>query len=466
MKNLVAGVDSSTQSVKIVVCRASDGEVVREARASHPDGTQVDPAAWWEAYHRIATDELLDGVEAIAVGGQQHGMVALDENGESVRDAVLWNDNGAAPDALDLIKELGGPKAWADAVGTVPVASVTVSKLRWLQRVEPENAARTASVLLPHDWLSWQLGGHTEAPATDRGDASGTLYFDATNNTYRDDLVRLALGHDLTLPRVAEPYEFIGETPTGVKIAPGTGDNMAAALGLNLQPGEAVVSLGTSGTAYTRTSEQTHDAVGTVCGFADATGGFLPLVCTLNGARNLVRTAELLGVSLEAVSDLALSADPGAGGLTFLPYLAGERTPPLPEATGSLSGLTLDNMTPANLARASVEGVLWSLAYGVQVMQELTGPIKRLTLTGGAAQSPAVQRIAASVFGLPIAVTHAYESVAVGAARQAAATLAQDQQLPDWPVPYSVETEPTEADRTAAAEISERYLAALNREHR
>ena len=300
---LVAGVDSSTQSVKVVVCDLATGAVVRSARAAHPPGTEVPATAWPTAYQEATADPaLLDGVAALAVGGQQHGMVTLDEEGELVRDTLLWNDNRSAPDARDLITELGGGQAWADAVGSVPVASITVSKIRWLARAEPDNAARTTAVVLPHDWLTWQISGRSFAPTTDRGDASGTGYFDATSNTYRQDLVRRAIGHELELPRVAAPAEIVGYTPTGIAIAPGTGDNMAGGLGLGLTTGAAVVSLGTSGTAFTRSTEQTHEPTGTVAGFADATGAFLPLVCTLNGARNLVATAELLGVSLDELS--------------------------------------------------------------------------------------------------------------------------------------------------------------------
>lgn len=460
-ETLVAGVDSSTQSCKIVVCDARTGRVVRTARAAHPDGTEVSARAWWDAYQQAAaTPGLLDDVAALAVGGQQHGMVTLDESGELVRDALLWNDNRSAPDAVDLIDELGGRQAWADAVGSVPVASMTVSKIRWLARAEPENAARTASVVLPHDWLSWQIGGRSFTPVTDRGDASGTLYFDATTNAYRQDLVQRALGHELDLPRVAAPDEIVGHTSEGIAIAPGTGDNMAAGLGLDVRTGEAVVSLGTSGTAFTRSENQTHEATGTVSGFADASGAFLPLVATLNGARNLVATSKLLGVGLEEMSELALTAPAGSEGLTFLPYLEGERTPPLPDARGQLVGLTLNNMTPANVARATIEGVLWSLAYGVQVLREQTGEIKRITLTGGAAQSAAVRQIAPAVFGLPIAVTETFESVAVGAARQAA--WAGSGELPHWPVPYVSELDPTADDLAAADEIGARYFDILN----
>jgi xylulokinase len=457
---LVAGVDSSTQSVKVVVCDLESGRVIRMARAAHPDGTEVPAQAWLAAYREATADPaLLDGVSAIAVGGQQHGMVALDEDGEPVRDALLWNDNRSASDAVDLINELGGPGAWADAVGSVPVASMTVAKVRWLARAEPELAVRTHSVVLPHDWLTWQLGDRSFAPTTDRGDASGTCYFDATTNRYRDDLVELALGRGLELPRVAAPAEVVGQTADGVAIAAGTGDNMAAGLGLEVTEGAAVVSLGTSGTAFTRSVQQTHDPTGIVAGFADATGAFLPLVCTLNGARNLVAAAGVLGVSLDEFSALAVSAPAGSAGLTFIPYLEGERTPPLPNATGEVVGLTLANMTPANIARATIEGVLWSLAYGLDVLREHTGTISSITLTGGASQSSAVRAIAPAVFGLPIVVTDTFESVAVGAARQAAWALTGT--LPEWPVPVLSKLDPTDADIRAAAEIGDRYRTVL-----
>ncbi len=459
---LVAGVDSSTQSVKIVVCDLDTGEVVRTSRASHPDGTEVSPTAWWDAYSEATADpELLAGVAAMAVGGQQHGMVTLDDSGALVRDALLWNDNRSAPDATDLIQELGGAQAWADATGSVPVASMTVSKIRWLARSESENAGRTASVVLPHDWLTWQIGGRSFAPVTDRGDASGTCYFDATAGAYRQDLVELAIGHQLELPRVAGPHEIVGYTPEGIALAPGTGDNMAAGLGLDLVTGAAVVSIGTSGTAFTKSAVQTHEPTGTVAGFADATGAFLPLVCTLNGARNLVATAGVLGVSLADLSDLALTAPAGSEGVTFMPYLEGERTPPLPDAMGQIVGLTLRNMTPANIARAAIEGVLWSLAYGVQVLREQTGDITAITLTGGASQSKAVHRLATSVFGLPIVVTDTFESVAIGAARQAAWALTGE--LPQWTIPVLSHHEPTAADHAAADALTERYRAVLSR---
>ncbi|HWJ84604.1 MAG TPA: FGGY family carbohydrate kinase, partial [Cellulomonas sp.] len=207
---LVAGVDSSTQSSKVVVRDAETGALVRSGRASHPDGTSVDPRHWWDALQTAIADAGgLDDVEAIAVGGQQHGMVALDSSGAVVRDALLWNDTRSAGAALDLIDELGGPQAWADAVGSVPVASLTVTKLRWLRDAEPDNAARVAAVALPHDWLTWRLSGAAglDTLVTDRSDASGTGYWSPASEDYRRDLLTLGLGHDAVLPRVLGPSE-------------------------------------------------------------------------------------------------------------------------------------------------------------------------------------------------------------------------------------------------------------------
>lgn len=428
---LVAGVDSSTQSVKVVVRDAETGAWVREARATHPDGTSVDPAAWVSALDS-AMEGLLDGVEAMSIAGQQHGMVVLDEAGEVIRPALLWNDTRSAPDAAALVDELGGPEAWASAVGSVPVAAFTVSKVRWLARNEPDNARRVASLMLPHDYLTWLLSGRPAVAATDRGEASGTGYWSPADGAYREDLVRLALGHVPQLPRVAGPSEAIGETSSGVVLGPGTGDNMGAALALDVSPGDVVVSLGTSGTAFAGSSRPTSDATGIVAGFADASGNYLPLVCTLNAARVLTSTASLLGVDFDGLAALALAAAPGSGGLTLLPYFDGERTPNLPDAKGSLHGITRENLTAQNLARAAIEGMFGGLADAVDALVGVGVSPRRILLVGGAAANPAVGAVAATLFDVPVEVPPPGEYVADGAARQAAWVLAGDERPPAW----------------------------------
>jgi xylulokinase len=428
---LVAGVDSSTQSVKVVVRDADTGELVREARGTHPDGTEVDPAHWWSALEG-ASAGVLDDVAALSVSAQQHGMVALDETGAVVRDALLWNDTRSAGAATDLIAELGGPQQWADAVGSVPVAAFTVTKLRWMAQHEPANAARTSRVMLPHDYLTWLLAGSPSTAFTDRGDASGTGYFDPAANEYRRDLLALALGHDAELPVVATPAQVVGETATGVLLGPGTGDNMGAALALGLGAGDVVVSLGTSGTAFACSDVPSHDGSGLVAGFADATGRFLPLVCTLNAARILTSTASMLGVDLDAFAQLALSAQPGAGGLVLLPYFDGERTPNLPDARGSMHGISRDNLIPANIARAAIEGMLGGLADAVDALVAVGVTPRRVLLVGGAAANSAVGSIAATMFNVPVEIPPAGEYVADGAARQAAWVLKGGPSAPDW----------------------------------
>ncbi len=462
---LVAGVDCSTQSTKVLVCDAETGAVVRSGSAPHLDGTEIDPEVWWEAW-ATASDGLLDDVAAIAVGGQQHGMVTLDEAGAVVRPALLWNDTRSAPAATALVEEFGGPEKWADAVGSVPVASFTVTKLRWLAEHEPASARRATGVVLPHDWLTGRLAGGGAVPTTDRGDASGTGYYSPATGDYRGDLVRLAFGRDLDLPRVADPAEQVGETATGARIGPGTGDNMAAALGVGAAAGDVVVSLGTSGTAFAVAEAPTSDPSGEVAGFADATGRFLPLVCTLNAARVLSSVAALLGVDLARLDELATSV-PDSGGLVLLPYLDGERTPDLPDSRGLVYGLTRANASPARMARAAVEGMLCGLADGIDALRAQGVAVRRVLLTGGAARSLAVQAFAPAIFGAPVELPEPGEYVALGAARQAAWVLRGGAEPPAWPVPARAlpKAPPAGEVRGAYAGVRDDALGLLRKPH-
>ncbi|MEV0085834.1 xylulokinase [Saccharopolyspora sp. NPDC050642] len=458
--NLVAGIDSSTQSTKVVVCDADTGTVLREGRAPHPDGTVADPEDWRRALAE-ASDGLLDDVAAIGIAAQQHGMVALDEQGVPVRPALLWNDNRSAQAAIDLTEELGGPQACAEAIGSVPVASFTASKLRWLAEHEPHLADRVTDVLLPHDWLTWRLTGEF---VTDRGDASGTGYWSPREGRYREDVLATAFGgRTPRTPRVLGPAEAAGHTRDGKLVSAGTGDNMGAALGLDVRPGDVVVSLGTSGTVFARADRPSADPTGQIAGFADATGGFLPLVCTLNAARVLTATAAMLGVEMTEFDELARRAEPGAGGLALLPYLDGERTPFLPDAAGTLTGLRRDNMTLENLARAAVEGMLCGLAAGVNALRADGVEVGRVLLIGGAAQSRAVQVAAPLIFGVPVTVPAPAEYVARGAARQAAWALAGTPEPPEWLLPGTAELDVT--DPEAGARIRDRHTAAFTQVH-
>jgi xylulokinase len=479
---LVVGIDSSTQSTKVVLCEAGDGTVVGRGSAPHPAGTEADPASWWAALQR-AGDGLLARAGAVGVAGQQHGMIVLDEAGEVIRPALLWNDLRSAAAAAELTGELGGPSWWAGHTGSVPTASFTVTKLRWLAEHEPASAERAAAVLLPHDWLTWKLrgggpGGDGEIPGmvTDRGDASGTGYFATPAGTWLPDLAEAAVGHPLRLPRVAGPGETVGETAWGAAVSAGTGDNMGAALGLGLRPGDVAVSIGTSGTAFAVSEVPADDPSGAVAGFADATGRFLPLVCTINAGLVLSATASLLGTDLDGLSALALAAEPGAGGITLLPYLDGERTPDRPDATGVLRGLTTRNASRENLARAAVEALLASLADAADriALACAASPVpggsapaaaagtaadggqgaRRVLLIGGGARSAAVRELAPGIFFSSVLVPEPEEYVALGAARQAAWALAGTPEPPDWPArPTADYTGPAQPD------IRERHAA-------
>lgn len=487
---LVAGVDSSTQSCKIVVRDAATGALVRSGSASHPEGTEVHPDAWWAAFAE-ASDVAggLEDIAAVAVGGQQHGMVVLDAEGEVIRPALLWNDTRSAQAATELIADLGaltgqpGEQAWAGATGSVPVASITATKLRWLADNEPENAARIAAIALPHDWLTWRIAGFgprsqgaepdLSALTTDRSDASGTGYFDASahhgTGEYRRDLLALALRRDvadveqIVLPRVLAPgqagpaaaIEVAGRSVDGGALTgPGAGDNAGAALGLGMVPGDVAVSIGTSGVVSAIAGAPASDDSGMVTGFADATGAYLPLACTLNASRVLDAARAVIGVDHAGLSRLALQAPSGADGLVLVPYLEGERTPNRPDATGTLHGLTLATSTPEHFARAYVEGMLCALADGLDALREQGVTVERLLLIGGGAQSEAVRRVAPEVFGMPVVVPEPGEYVADGAARQAAWILAGGANPPAWTT-SSVRTYKAEAVPAIRARYAE-----------
>lgn len=472
---LVAGVDTSTQSCKVRVTDALTGETVRFGRAAHPDGTSVDPEAWWRAFLE-AKDKAggLDDVSAIAVGGQQHGMVLLDDHGRVVRDALLWNDTRSAPQAERLIADLGAPaktgneadlsddpvmrgrQRWVRAVGSSPVASLTITKLAWVAENEPENAARVAAVCLPHDWLSWRIAGfgptpdvpsenaHLEALFTDRSDASGTGYYDSAADVYRRDLLAMAFGRDdVMLPRVLGPSEtgavadaaIAGrDIPDGCIIAPGGGDNAMAALGLSMTVGDVSVSLGTSGVAAAISSVPAYDMTASVTGFADCTGHWLPLACTLNASRILDAGRTALDVDYDGLASLAAQSSPGAGGLTLVPYFEGERTPNRPDATARLFGMTLANTSRANIARAFVESLLCSQRDCLELIRGLGADIQRILLIGGGARSEAIRAYAPGILGMDVELPEPDEYVAIGAARQAAWTIAGSSEPPTWPV--------------------------------
>ncbi|GHA99420.1 xylulokinase [Streptomyces thermoviolaceus] len=458
---LVVGVDSSTQSTKALVVDTATGRVVASGQAPHTvstgDGRESDPRQWWQALCAALRQcgEAAHEAAAVSIAGQQHGLVTLDDRGEPVRPALLWNDVRSAPQARRLVEELGGPKFWAERVGSVPGASFTVTKWAWLTEHEPEAARRVAAVRLPHDYLTERLTGQG---TTDRGDASGTGWWASSTEAYDEEiLARVGLDPAL-LPRVVRPGEVAGTVrdghedlpfSRGTLVAAGTGDNAAAALGLGLRPGSPVLSLGTSGTVYTVSGNRPADPSGTVAGFADAHGAWLPLACTLNCTLAVDRIAALFGLDREAV-------EPG-GSVTVLPYLDGERTPNLPEASGLLHGLRHDT-TPGQVLQAAYDGAVHALLEALDlVLDQDADRTSPLLLIGGGARGTAWQQTVRRLSGRPVQVPQARELVALGAAAQAAglltgedpAAVARRWKTADGPV-----LEPVERDEATLERIS------------
>ena len=454
---VVIGVDSSTQATKALAVDVETGKILGQGRASHEvsggAARETRPEQWWEALgEALARTGYADSAAAVAVGGQQHGLVAVDGQGRSVHPALLWNDVRSAPNAEALVERLGA-EAWAERVGSVPGASFTVTKWDWLRQHEPEAAEQVRGVMLPHDYLTWRLTGER---VTDRGDVSGTGWWGPEG--YDKELLALVGLDEAYLPRVAEPGSVAGlvsaDLPirAGIPVATGTGDNMAAALGLGLAPGAPVISLGTSGTAYAVTRGRPTDPTGVVAGFADALGNWLPLACTLNCTLAVDRVAQWFGLDREAV-------EPG-GEVVVLPYLDGERTPNLPYASGLFYGLRHDT-TPGQILRAAYEGAAASLLEAVEQVLRLGGeaarPDEPLILIGGGAKGEAWRTTVRRLSGRPLLVPKLEEIVAVGAAAQAAALVTgerADEVARRWKTLEGTLYDPLTADQAAVARIA------------
>jgi xylulokinase len=425
---LVVGVDSSTSACKVEVRDADTGELVGFGRASHPatesPRSEQDPNCWWDAFQAASAQAGLverNRPAAISVAGQQHGLVVLGAKGEVLRPAKLWNDTESAGESEDLIARLG-PAAWSKATGSIPVSSFTITKVLWLRHNEPDTYRRMRSMLLPHDWLTMQLTGRC---TTDRGDASGTGWWSPAEDRYRPDLLGLvddSVAWEGFLPEVLSPTSEAGRwIGHEAMVGPGTGDNMAAALGLGLEPGDLALSLGTSGTAFTVAEQASADPTGVVAGFADATGRFLPLVCTLNATKVTDTVGRWLGVDAAGLDSLALAARADPSGPLLIPHLDGERTPNLPHATGTLSGIRSDT-TREQLARAAVEGVVCNLLDAADHLPGLR-PDGQVLLVGGGARGMAYRQTLADLLGRTVLVPRIDEIVARGAALQAAVVL-------------------------------------------
>ncbi|WP_413723894.1 xylulokinase [Sodalis sp. RH16] len=470
IRDIAAGIDSSTQSCTVLLRSLGDGGVIAQARAPHPPTTppcsEQDPEAWWQALC-LALGELREywpRIAALSVGGQGHGLVILDENDRPLRPAKLWNDTESAPQARWLLQQLT-PLEWACATGSVPGPAMTIAKLAWTEQHHPGLLARSRRIMLPFDYLVYRLCGRS---VTERGGASGTGYFNPFDNSWQPQLAALVnpdIDWPARWPEIIPSHGLAGEVTaaaglpelTGALVGVGTGDNMSAALGMNVQPGDVAISIGTSGTLYGITPQGIIDPTGTLNVYADAAGRYMPMITTLNAAKVTDTFRRLLNVSTEDFDSLALSCEPGAGGLVLLPYLDGERTPNLPDAHGRLDGLRTTT-TPQHLARAAVEGVLCGLLMGRETLLgygfNMSG---RLLLTGGAARSRAYRQILADLSGQDVWVSPVAETAAAGAAIQAAAIAAgcsNDDMAGRWSVPLQAAAQP----RADAGPVLKNYV--------
>ena len=462
MGQIVAGVDSSTQSTRVVVLDSETGAQVACGRASHEvmgvgGARESDPNGWWTALRdALAMTGRASEIAAISIGAQQHGLVVLDAAGAPLRPGILWNDTRSGPQTARLVAALG-PAAWAYRIGSVPVPSFTITRWAWLREAEPAIAAAARGVRLPHDFLTERLTG---VAVTDRGDASGTGWWATASGDYDAAILGLPMV-DLDpglLPSVRTPDLAAGVIrdaaaaelglPTGVVVGIGTGDNMAAALGLGLRPGTPVISLGTSGVAYAVSERRPTDPTGIVAGFADATGRFLPLTATLNCTLAVDRVCGWLRLDRDAVAP--------SDGVVSLPWFDGERTPNLPDAQAAILGLRHDTPPGAILA-ATYEGAVVGLLDALDAISGCSDPLDPeapLVLIGGGARGQAWQDTVRRLSGRPVRVPTETDLGARGAAIQAAAALAGADPMriqAGWQAPDTMELEPLPIDEAVLA---------------
>ena len=435
----VLGIDLGTQSLKVLFYDFEAREVVANAAAPlglerRPDGSAEQRAEWWTAALarclRQVPGPVRDSVVAIGVSGQQHGFVPLGSDGEVLAPVKLWCDTSTQREADAIERACGGRARCIELAGNPVLVGYTASKVRWLRDVHPELYARLADILLPHDYLNRVLTGRA---CMEYGDASGTGFLDVRSRRWSEALLdAIDPERDLAacLPPLVDAGEFIGETtgeaaeryglPAGVPVATGGGDNMMAAIGTgNVTAGALTMSLGSSGTIFSHADAPVVDAAGEIAAFCGSTGGWLPLVCTMNCTLGIERIGALIGIPARDLDREIASVAPGADGLVTLPFFDGERTPNLPRGKGCLLGLSSQNCTPQHLLRSAVEGATFALRYGLERLAELGASGSAIVLTGGGANSAAWRQIVADVCRRPVTVLRQTEGACFGAALQA-----------------------------------------------
>ncbi|MEZ1319737.1 xylulokinase [Pseudomonas fluorescens] len=442
-QQLFLGIDCGTQGTKAIILDAISGQVLGQGAAAHTmisganGRREQDTQQWLEAFSLATRRALLaanvDGQSILGIGvsGQQHGLVLLDDQGEVLRPAKLWCDTETSAENDRLLTHLGGEKGSLERLGVVIAPGYTVSKLLWTKEQHPVVFSRIARILLPHDYLNFWLTGRA---CSEYGDASGTGYFNVRTRQWDLQLLRDidASGRlQAALPELIDAHQSVGSLLPAIAehlginpnalVSSGGGDNMMGAIGTgNIQPGAITMSLGSSGTVYAYSEVPKVSPDASVATFCSSSGGWLPLICTMNLTNATGAIRELFDLDLQQFNDLVAQAPIGADGVSMLPFLNGERVPALPHATGSLHGLTLDNLTQANLCRAAVEGTTFGLRYGLDLLRQNGLQSRSICLIGGGSKSAVWRQIVADIMNTPVICTEQSEAAALGAAIQAA----------------------------------------------
>ncbi|WP_242207117.1 MULTISPECIES: xylulokinase [unclassified Pseudomonas] len=442
-QQLFLGIDCGTQGTKAIILDAISGQVLGQGAAAHTmisganGRREQDTQQWLDAFTLATRRALLaanvDGQSILGIGvsGQQHGLVLLDDQGEVLRPAKLWCDTETSAENDRLLTHLGGEKGSLERLGVVIAPGYTVSKLLWTKEQHPVVFSRIARILLPHDYLNFWLTGRA---CSEYGDASGTGYFNVRTRQWDLQLLRDidASGRlQAALPELIDAHQSVGTLLPAIAehlginpdalVSSGGGDNMMGAIGTgNIQPGAITMSLGSSGTVYAYSEVPKVSPDASVATFCSSSGGWLPLICTMNLTNATGAIRELFDLDLQQFNDLVAQAPIGADGVSMLPFLNGERVPALPHATGSLHGLTLDNLTQANLCRAAVEGTTFGLRYGLDLLRHNGLQSRSICLIGGGSKSAVWRQIVADIMNTPVICTEQSEAAALGAAIQAA----------------------------------------------
>ncbi|WLH33179.1 xylulokinase [Pseudomonas sp. FP2196] len=442
-RQLFLGIDCGTQGTKAIILDAANGQVLGQGAAAHTmisganGRREQDTHQWLEAFALATRNALVaanvDGQSILGVGvsGQQHGLVLLDDQGGVLRPAKLWCDTETTAENERLLNHLGGETGSLERLGVVIAPGYTVSKLLWTKEQHPDVFSRIARILLPHDYLNFWLTGRA---CSEYGDASGTGYFNVRTRQWDLQLLRdidTSGRLQAALPELIDAHEAVGTILPAIAehlginrnalVASGGGDNMMGAIGTgNIQPGAITMSLGSSGTVYAYADAPKVSPDASVATFCSASGGWLPLICTMNLTNATGAIRDLFDLDLDQFNDLVAQTPIGAEGVSMLPFLNGERVPALPHATGSLHGLTLDNLTQANLCRAAVEGTTFGLRYGLDLLRQNGLQSRSICLIGGGSKSAVWRQIVADIMNTPVICTEQSEAAALGAAIQAA----------------------------------------------